>query len=34
MFLAWIYVEFFLIEDNNHRWPGARQWRNVFIAFD
>ena len=26
-------VELRLVEDTHHRWPGARQWRHIRIAF-
>ena len=32
MFLVRIYVKLFLIEDTNHRWPGARQRRHVLYC--
>ena len=32
IYLAWIYIELFLIEDIYHHRPGARQW-HVCIAF-
>ena len=33
MYLAYICVELCRIEDTHHRYPGARQWRRVRIAF-
>ena len=33
MYLAWICVELWLIEDTHHRCPGARQWRSIYFAF-
>ena len=33
MFLAQIFMELFLIEDTNHRCPGARQLRHVLLLF-
>ena len=33
MYLAWTCAELCLIEDTHHRYPGARQWYHVCIAF-
>ena len=32
MLEAWIYAKLSFIEDTHHRWPGARQWRQVRIT--
>ena len=32
MYLAWIFMELWLIEDTHYRCPGARQWRRVLFC--
>ena len=34
MYLAWISVELWPIENTHHHCPGARQWRRVYFAFN
>ena len=34
IYLAWICVELRLVKDTHHRYPGACQWRDLYIAFD